>query len=222
VVVGAGSVGVAVVQGLREHDADVVVVEADEQNRFLSQLRGQHVPVVVADATLPDTWSAVGIDEASAVAIMTSDDLANIETALAVRDRLGERWDRVPVVLRLFDRHLETTVSDSFGFRNVRSPSALAAPWFVGAALGMDVIQTLYVGGSPMLVARWQIGPDLDGTPMLSLPSNVRVVALTRAAGEVVNLPRRDTTLRDGDLATLIGPYAELLGLLRGQTAPDS
>lgn len=220
VVVGAGSVGLAVVRALRAQHTDVVVVESDEQNRFLSQLREQRVPVVVADATLPDTWSAVGIDGASAVAIMTSDDLANIETSLAVRDRLGERWDRVPVVLRLFDRHLERTVSESFGFRNVRSPSALAAPWFVGAALGMDVLQTLYVGGTPMLVARWQVGPDLDGTPMRSLPTDVRVVALTRAAGDVVNLPRRDTTLREGDLATLVGPYAELLGLLRGHARP--
>jgi Trk K+ transport system NAD-binding subunit len=71
-----------------------------------------------------------------------------------------------------------------------------------------------------MLVARWQVGPDLDGTPMRSLPTDVRVVCLTRAAGDVVNLPRRDTTLREGDLATLVGPYAELLGLLRGHARP--
>jgi len=38
------------------------------------------------------------------VAILTSADLTNIETGLAVRESLGDRWDEVPVVLRVFDR----------------------------------------------------------------------------------------------------------------------
>lgn len=80
-------------------------------------------------------------------------------TGLAVRDLPGERWWDVPVVLRIFDRRLAGTVSGSFDFRNVRSPSALAAPHFVGAALGIDVLQTLYVGGLPMVTSpRWS-GP---------------------------------------------------------------
>lgn len=66
VVVGLGGVGQAVVEGLRAQDIDVVVVESDDQNRFLAQLRAQRVHVVIADATLPDTWSAVGLDEARA------------------------------------------------------------------------------------------------------------------------------------------------------------
>ena len=45
VVVGLGAVGLAVVEGLRARDVDVVVVEADDQNRFLAQLRAQQVPV---------------------------------------------------------------------------------------------------------------------------------------------------------------------------------
>jgi Trk K+ transport system NAD-binding subunit len=215
VVVGVGAVGLAVVQGLRARDVEVVVVEADDQNRFLSELRDQHVPVVIADATLPATWSAVGLDEARAVAIMTSDDLANIETGLAVRDLLAERWWEVPVVLRLFDRRLAATVADSFEFRNVRSPAALAAPWFVGAALGLDVLQTLYVADLPMLVARLTVGTALAGTRMGDLAARLRVVALTRTDGSVVNLPRRDTSFVEGDVATLIGPYDELFTLLR-------
>ncbi len=215
VVVGLGAVGQAVVEGLRAQDIDVVVVEADDQNRFLGQLRAQQVHVVIADATLPDTWSAVGLDDARAVAVMTSDDLANIETGLAVRDLLGDRWLDVPVVLRVFDRRLADTVSGSFDFRNVRSPSALAAPWFVGAALGMDVLQTLYVGGLPMLVARLSVGESLAGTEMRDLSARLRVVSLARSDGSVVNLPRRETAFVVGDVATLIGPYEELLRLLR-------
>ena len=53
--------------------------------------------------------------------------------------------------------------------------TALAAPWFVGAALGLDVRSTFCVGDEPLLVAR----------------------------------------LRAGDQAYLIGPYEELLAVLR-------
>ena len=217
IVSGVGAVGVAVVEELRKRDVDVVVVEADDQNRFLGQLRALHVPVVIADGTITETWSAVGLSQARAVATLTSDDLVNIETGLAVRDLLGDRWSEVPVVLRVFDRRLADTVAGSFDFRHVRSPSALAAPWFVGAALGLDVLQTLYVAGLPMLVARLTVEHSLAGTSMRDLPARLRVVRLQRANGGSVDLPRRDEVLGAGDLVTIIGPYEELLRLLRDE-----
>ncbi len=42
----------------------------------------------------------------------------------------------------------------SFGFHWVRSTAALAAPWFVGAALGLDILTTFYVDRQPMLIGR--------------------------------------------------------------------
>lgn len=219
VVVGAGSVGVAVAEELAERGAEVVVVDADEHNRFRRQLRAASVPFVTGDATLPQTLRSVGLERAAAVAVLTSDDLANIETGLAVRDLLGETWDDIPVVLRLFDRRLQRTVAGSFGFREVRSPATLAAPWFVGAALGLDVLRTFYAGGRPMLVARLVVGVGggLDGRPMHGLGASIRVVTLVRADGSTEPLPRRDTRLEAGDQAFLIGPYDELLALLRAE-----
>jgi Trk K+ transport system NAD-binding subunit len=217
VVVGVGSVGVAVVERLLEQEAKVVVVEADGANRHLDHLRGLGVPLMVGDATSPDTLAALHLDTARAVAVLTSDDLANIETGLAVRDVLGARWADVPVVLRLFEPRLAETVRSSFDFHHVRSPAALAAPWFVGAALGLQVIDTFYVGTRPMLVARLDIvaGSGLDGLAMRDLPARIRVLALVRADGLDEHPPRRDTSLSGGDAAYVVGPYAELLLLLR-------
>ena len=73
---------------------------------------------------------------------------------------MGERWDDVPVVLRVFDRELAHMMERSFGFRHVRSTSALAAPWFVGAALGLDVLSTFYVDQQPFLVAGLTVAPE--------------------------------------------------------------
>jgi Trk K+ transport system NAD-binding subunit len=67
----------------------------------------------------------------------------------------------------------------------------------------------------PMLVARMAVGESLAGTEMRDLSARLRVVCLARSDGTVVNLPRRETAFADGDVATLIGPYEELLLLLR-------
>ncbi|MBZ5734684.1 NAD-binding protein [Nocardioides sp. TRM66260-LWL] len=223
VVVGTGSIGMAVVRLLRAAGRDVVVVERDPANRFRAELDAARVPVVTADATLPDTWRQLRLEHARGVAVLISDDLVGIETGLAVRDLLtaGERWERTPVVLRVFGRRLATTVEQSFGFRHVRSPAALAAPWFVGAALGLEVVDTFYVGDQPLLLARLVVRGGLDGVALADLPARVRIVVLERDHG-VEHPPRRDTRLRVGDVAYLVGPYEELIALLRADGLASS
>jgi Trk K+ transport system NAD-binding subunit len=225
VVVGLGSVGIRVLEGLQDAGREVVVVERNENNRFLNQARALGVPVLIADSTQRQTLEDAGVHAASAVAVLTSDDLTNIETGLAVRDYLGDRWFSVPVVLRVFDRDLGHTVEHHFDFRHVRSTSALAAPRFVGAALGLDILGSFTVGRQPFLVGRLTVAPGrgLDGLAMVDLPAQTRVVALSRAAdgGRLEHPPRRDTRFAPGDQAYLLGPYEELLRVLRHELEGD-
>ena len=197
----------------------VVVLDRDENNRYLSNARGMDVPVIIGDSTTPGTLASANLRSAKAVAVLTSSDLVNIETGLAVDDLLGERRDRVPVVTRVFDRQLAHTIETSFGFHNVRSTSALAAPWFVGAALGLDILQTFYVENEPLLLGRLTIATagGLQGRTMSDLSARMRVVAISRARenGRLEYPPRRDTRFEGGDQAYLIGPYEELLRVLR-------
>jgi Trk K+ transport system NAD-binding subunit len=219
VVIGLGAVGIAVVQGLIAEGQRVVVIERDDNNRFLAQARAFGVPVVIADATQLQTHRMVNLDDAAAVAVLTSADLTNIETGLAIRESLGDRWEDVPVVLRVFDRDLARMMEQSFGFRHVRSTSALAAPWFVGAALGLHVLSTFYVDQQPFLVGRVLVAPEggLQGLAMADLGARTRVIALSRAAegGQLEHPPRRGTRFAGGDEAYLLGPYEELLRVLR-------
>ena len=139
--------------------------------------------------------------------MLTSSDLANIETGLAVDELLGERREEVPVVLRVFDHQLARTLQSSFGFRNVRSTSELAAPWFVGAALGLDVLNTFYVDQQPFLVGRLTVAHSggLAGQTMLGLSARIRVIAIRpgRASAALEYPPRRDTRFDAGDQAYL-------------------
>jgi Trk K+ transport system NAD-binding subunit len=226
VVVGLGSVGIGVVEGLLAEGRQVVVIERDDGNRYLDRARALGVPVVIADATEHQTHATVNLSEASAVAILTSADLTNIETGLAVRESLGDRWDKVPVVLRVFDRDLARMMERDFGFHHVRSTSALAAPWFAGAALGLDVLETFYVDRQPFLVGRLSVAPGggLRGLAMQDLSSRTRVIALRRssAGGALEHPPRRGTRFEDGDEVFLLGPYEELLRVLRRDQRADS
>lgn len=223
VVVGLGSVGLGVVQGIVASGGEAVVLERDADNRYLGQVRELGVPVVHGDATQRSNLEAVHLSTARAVAVVTSDDLTNIETGLAVRDALGQRWPGVPVVLRLFDRQLAATVERDFGFRYVRSTSELAAPWFVGAALGLDVLGTFYVEQQPFLVGRLRVASHggLAGLTMAGLSASIRVVAIGRAAdgGRLEHPPRRGTRFLADDVAYLVGPYEELLAVLRRDAA---
>jgi voltage-gated potassium channel Kch len=223
IVIGLGAVGISVVRRLVAEGESVVVIERDADNRYLSQARALGVPVVIADATQSQTHRMVNIADAKAVAVLTSGDLTNIETGLSVRESLGERWDDVPVVLRVFDRELAHMMERSFGFQHVRSTSALAAPWFVGAALGLDVLSTFYVDQQPFLVAGLTVAPNggLQGLAMQDLGSRTRVIALNRAAdGVLEHPPRRGTVFAGGDTAFLLGPYEELLGVLQRDQTP--
>jgi Trk K+ transport system NAD-binding subunit len=215
VLVGLGAVGIRVLEALRAI-RDVVVVEVDDDGRYVSQARALGVPVVIGDATLPQTLDLVNLDEASAVAVLTSDDLTNVEIALAIRQRLQSGNRQRPTVLRLFDRQLAESVETSFGFRHVRSTAALAAPWFVGAALGLDVLDTFYVDRQPFLLARLTVAAagGLESRAMSDLAGRTRVIALHRVDGELEHPPRRDTIFAAGDTAYLVGPYEELLAVL--------
>ena len=90
----------------------------------------------------------------------------------------------------------------------------------VGAALGLDVLQTLYVAGLPMLVARLTSSTRWPAPRCSSFPHGCASYGCQRAEGGSVDLPRRDEVLGAGDLVTIIGPYEELLRLLRDERRP--
>lgn len=216
VLVGLGSVGMRVIEGLRAQDRDVAVIERNADNSYIPLARSMGVPVILGDATLGTTLDSVNLEQASSVAVMTSDDMTNIEAGLAVRGRLGDRWASTPVVVRVFDRALALRLARSFGFHHVWASASIAAPWFVGAAIGLEVLSTFYFASEPFLVARLEIDREgaLDGAAMLDLGADIRVIAIDRGA-RLEHPPRRDTRFSAGDKAYLVGPYEELLHLFR-------
>jgi Trk K+ transport system NAD-binding subunit len=229
IVVGLGSFGIRVVTDLISAGYEVAVVERDENNRFLSLAADLDVPVIFGDATLRQTLESAGVARARAMAVLTQDDMVNIETGIVLREMLGPRVmpevvrPDVPLVLRVYDRALGAAVAQRFGFENVRSTVELAAPWFIGAAMGLQVLGTFSVGQRSFMVGGMHVAPgsELDGLKMFELSTQTRVIAITRQDAPVELHPRRDAWLRGGDTVYLIGPYRELLATLRKGQPPQ-
>jgi Trk K+ transport system NAD-binding subunit len=229
IVVGLSALGIRVVTDLVAAGYDVAVIEIDEDNRFLSAARELDVPVIFGDATLLQTLEAARADRARAVAVLTRDDMINIETGIVLSEMLGprvmpkiNRRAEVSMVLRVYDRTLGFAVAQRFGFENVRSTVALAAPWFIGAAMGLEVLGTFSVGQSSFMVGAMRVaaGSELDGQQMFEASDQTRVIAITREDAAVQMRPPRDARFRAGDTVYLVGPYRELLTTLRKGLPP--
>ncbi len=228
VVVGLGSFGIRVVGDLIAAGYDVAVIERDENSRFLLAAAELDVPVIFGDATLRQTLKSARVDHARAVAVLTQDDMVNIETGIVLREMLGPRVmpevirPDVPIVLRIYDRALGSSVAQRFGFEHVRSTVELAVPWFIGAAMGLHVLGTFSVEQRSFMVGAMHVAADseLDGLRMFELSTQTRVIAITREDAPVNLHPRRDAWLRAGDTVYLVGPYRELLATLRKGQPP--
>lgn len=224
VVVGLGSFGIRVASVLKAAGHDVAVVELEEENRYLGAAAEQRIPVITGDATLRETLDSAHVEAARAVAVLTDDDMVNIEIGIVLRELFGSAED-VPIVMRVFDRALGHAVGQRFGFDLVRSTVDLATPWFIGAAMGLRVLSTFSVGQRSFMVGVAQVGAGsgLDGLTIGELPSATKVIAVTRDRGRPTLYPRRDVRIAAGDSVCLVGPYREALGTLHlGQSAEPS
>jgi Trk K+ transport system NAD-binding subunit len=228
VVVGLSGLAMRVVQDLTAAGHDVAVIEQDEENRFLSAVRDLDVPVIFGDATLRQTLQAARVDRARAVAVLTRDDMINIETGIVLTEMLGkktatrEHYTDIPLVLRVYDRTLGLAVGQRFGFENVRSTVELAVPYFIGAAIGLQVLGTFSVGQSSFVVGGMQVGAgsELAGLRMFELSTQARVIAIVTSNGLLKLHPRRDARLHADDTVYLVGPYRDLIDTLRRGRVP--
>src|SRR3984893_3319948 len=229
VVVGLSALAMRVVTDLTTAGYEVAVIEQNEENRFLSAARKLDVPVIFGDATLRQTLQSARVDRARAVAVLTRDDMINIETGIVLTEMLGTEirpglnWTDVPLVLRVFDRTLGFAVAQRFGFENVRSTVELAAPWFIGAAVGLQVLGAFSVGQRSFMVGGMRVAPgsDLDGLRMFELSTQTRVIAITRPNSLIKRHPRRDARLNPDATVYRVGPYREVLETLRRGRPPQ-
>lgn len=136
IVCGLGGIGMEVVRQLHSQGQEVVVIEADANNRFLHTTRSLGVPVIIEDACMDSTLKLANLDKAQAILPVTSKDLVNVQIALTAKSITPT----ITVVLRAKDQQFGQSVQDIFNFDTVLSPTDLATHSFTAAALGGKIL----------------------------------------------------------------------------------
>jgi Trk K+ transport system NAD-binding subunit len=176
--------------------------------------RQSGIPVIVGDATQLETLRAANVDGCRALVTVTSDDVANLETALNAR---AQRPD-LRVVLRLFDGDLAARVQEHFGIATSRSVSYLAAPAFAAALVERQVIGTIPVGRRVLLIADIPIvaGTELAGTTVgqANRPGECRIIALNQGRSTWVWVPFEHRVLTPGLRAIVLATRTGLGDIL--------
>ncbi|MBO1048755.1 MAG: potassium channel protein [Dolichospermum sp. DEX182a] len=136
IVCGLSGIGIRIVQQLHLSGHEVVVIETDANNRYVTTARGMSIPVILADASFRATLQSSNIKTATAVLAVTSNDATNLEIALKAKALAPN----IPVIVNYADPDFAGIAQQVFDFEAVLSPAELAAPAFAAAALGGRII----------------------------------------------------------------------------------
>ena len=174
---------------------DVTVVvrsRQSQQGQQFAQLSG----VTVEQATQLDdtTLRAVGVAEATALALVDQDDVGNIHAAL----RAHELNPDLRLVIRMFNMSLGHRVRTLFADCAVLSDAVMAAPSFVAAAMGELAPTHVRLPGRTLYVARRDQVPakrvvcglaDTAGRTTRLLPADQETADLVLAIADDVHDP---------------------------------
>lgn len=200
VLCGLGNVGFRVLEHLRRLGETVVIVERDEDCRFVPEARRVGATIIVGDMRLSAALERAGVPQAKALVAASDNDLANLEAALNAR----ALNDHIRIVLRMFDQTLADKVRAGFGLETAFSTSALAAPAFATAAVDPRVVGSFYVGDDLMLNLRLTVreGTSLAAmtTRDLERKGGVSVLAHHAASGARTLHPSDAVPLAPGDV----------------------
>lgn len=213
VIVGLGKLGYRTFLILRRLGHRAAVVEQNEQNQFLDEVRKDGSPFLIGDARRESLLAEAGIARARAVVVCTDNDLTNLEVALDAR-RLAPG---IRVVLRMFDQTMADKVAGAAGIKVAMSQSSISAPAFATAALEPSTVGSVVLDTSLVIMQRWTLragGPLAGLTVGESIARHhVNIVERSGRDGVVGLFPAPDTRLEPDDQLVVQGTYDTLLEL---------
>ena len=127
IIAGFGSIGLAIAQSIIDIGHQVVVIENDASNRYLPEARAMKATVIIGDSTSAEVLRRAGVLHSHSLAAVTSDDAANLETALIARGLNG----KIKLAVRVYDQNVAHRMAAAFSLKGVLSVSALVAPFII-------------------------------------------------------------------------------------------
>jgi Trk K+ transport system NAD-binding subunit len=127
IVCGLGRVGYQVVRELLRRKEKVLVIEKNQEERFLPIVRALGAQIVVGDASVPGVLTNAGVETSCGLFSMINDDLKNLEIGLNARSL----HPNLRLILRIFDKEIADEMRDALDIHFALSSSAIAADEFV-------------------------------------------------------------------------------------------
>ena len=213
IVFGAGHVGLRVIRELVEMDFDVVVIDNAPDPGVGDELTRMNVPLIVADGRLTQTLEKAQLRSADAFLACTGNDHINLEVIMKARDMNPD----VRIVLRAWDTAFANQIERFMNVQSVLSSSDLSAPAFAGAAVGIEITQTLEVNGVEYSMVRLNVMPGsfLDGESVgtLQTDNDMDIVLFGRNTDAEVQ-PARDLVIQAGDTLVIFARHDNILSVI--------
>ena len=213
IVFGAGHVGQRVIRDLVEMDLDVVAIDNSPSATAKKRLGEMGVPIIRGDGRLPETLEKARLSRAMAFVACTGKDQANMEAIMKVR----HSNPRVRIVSRMWDRQFADQLEKFLDVDSVLSSADLAAPAFAGAAIGVDITQTLEIEGVAYSTMRLTVaeGSYLAGSTVGDLQAEHEMdIVLVDAAGTAAVQPSRELEVKVGDSVVFFARHDRVLEVL--------
>jgi Trk K+ transport system NAD-binding subunit len=156
-VCGLGSLGQHCVVALKDFGASVIAIEQELPKTWeIPNLLELLDDLIVGDCRHDSILEKAKIQNCRAVLIVTSNERANAEAALAVR----QLNPQTRLVLRSSQENLNQLLSEQLGNFIAFEPTQLPAPTFAIAALGLDTLGFFNLKGQWMRVVRKTLPPE--------------------------------------------------------------
>ncbi len=193
VLCGLGKVGFSILELLHDLGEQVAVVSRDVRSDWGRRAAKMAAVLINGDGRDEEALREACVEDARAIIIVSNDDVANLEMALDAK-RLAPN---AAVVVRIYDDKLAQRVSRELDLRAVFHPASIAAPAFVAAALGDDILRAFDVRNAFVHII--SVRQDRVGESVQSFAQRHHGVPLAvRSQGEE-RIPTLDAALRPGD-----------------------
>lgn len=219
IVLGIGHVGMRIVRTLVGMGFEVVGVEQKIRADAELELEQLGVPIINADGRLPTSLEAAGLRYAQSLVICTSNDQTNLEVTMRARDLNPD----VRIVVRMWDNQFATQLQRFMGVHAVLSASDLAAPAFAGAAVGVEITQSMRVGDVDYSMIRLRVEPGsfLDGQTVGDLQASHNMDIVLHLGNGISEVhPASDILVRSGDTLVIFAHYNRIIDIVARNRRP--
>jgi voltage-gated potassium channel len=207
IVCGAGRVGSHLVRDLRRLEEDFIVLERNAE--IVAKLSSQGIQVLARDATLEESLHEAGVEHARGLAACLPDDADNVYVVLTARDLNPD----LHIVARAAEEQAEAKLLRA-GASRVIAPTIIGGHRMAVAltrpAVG-DFIDSITASQLDLTLEQLEVHQSSPLTNKKLSDTNIRpelnlvIVAIRRAAGQMLFNPSGDKTIEAGDILITIG-----------------